>query len=159
LNRHSRTVAEIRRHAGALAVHVNEPLVNYLVVGRSLCRDLDTLLVLLVIIQRANRHPDFARLDPTELAEGRIGQIPTLAVNLQSIADSTGIPRETVRRKVNDLVRLGWVAREGAMLRFTPKGYCAVAPARDAAIRLTATIAYAVNRMLKPDGEPQAPSE
>lgn len=143
-----KTIAEIRRHATVLAQHVNEPLVHYLVVGRGLCRDLDTLLVLLVIVQRANRHPEFARLDPTDLAEGRIGQIPTLAVNLQSIADSTGIPRETVRRKVNDLVRMGWVSREGAMIRFTPKGYCAIAPAREAAIRLTVSIADAVARTL-----------
>ena len=147
-NSQVKTIAEIRRHATVLAQYVNDPLVHYLVVGRGLCRDLDTLLVLLVIVQRANRHPDFARLDPTDLAEGRIGQIPTLAVNLQSIAESTGIPRETVRRKVNELVRMGWVSREGAMIRFTPKGYCAIGPAREAALRLTVSIAEAVARTL-----------
>lgn len=149
----SKTISEIRRHASVLAQYVNDPLLHYLVVGRGLCRDLDTLLVLMVIVQRANRHPDFARLDPADLAEGRIGQIPTLAVNLQSIADSTGIPRETVRRKVNDLVRIGWVSREGAMIRFTPKGYCAIGPARDAAVRLTVSIADAVTRTLKTEEE------
>lgn len=32
--------------------------------------------------------------------------------NALSIAESTGIPRETVRRKVNKLIERGWVVRE-----------------------------------------------
>jgi DNA-binding MarR family transcriptional regulator len=32
---------------------------------------------------------------------------------LQSIADYSGIPRETVRRKVEILVQRGWVVRDG----------------------------------------------
>ena len=32
---------------------------------------------------------------------------------MQSIADYSGIPRETVRRKVEILVQRGWVVRDG----------------------------------------------
>lgn len=32
--------------------------------------------------------------------------------NVLSIAEATGIPRETVRRKVNDLIAKGWLARD-----------------------------------------------
>ncbi|MEY6434203.1 helix-turn-helix domain-containing protein [Thioalkalicoccus limnaeus] len=32
-------------------------------------------------------------------------------INLQSIADYSGIPRETVRRKVRDLEAQGWIIR------------------------------------------------
>jgi len=34
-----------------------------------------------------------------------------LAINVQSVADFSGIPRETVRRKVNALQDRGWVTR------------------------------------------------
>ncbi len=34
--------------------------------------------------------------------------------NALSISDATGIPRETVRRKVKELERRGWLVREGA---------------------------------------------
>lgn len=35
-----------------------------------------------------------------------------LPCNALSVADTTGIPRETVRRKVNKLIGRGWIARE-----------------------------------------------
>jgi hypothetical protein len=142
------TPDHLAEHVARLALPINEPLVHYLVVGRELCRDLESLLILLVIIQRANRHPDFARLAPAELAAGRVRRLPALAANLQSISESTGIPRETVRRKVCRLVEIGWVAREGANLRFTPEGYCRITPLRDAASRMAASITDAVNRAL-----------
>ena len=36
----------------------------------------------------------------------------SLDINLRSIADFSGIPRETVRRKINQLVDLGWVTKQ-----------------------------------------------
>ncbi len=33
-------------------------------------------------------------------------------INLQSITDFSGIPRETVRRKLRDLMELGWIERD-----------------------------------------------
>jgi DNA-binding IclR family transcriptional regulator len=36
----------------------------------------------------------------------------TAAINALSIAEYTGIPRETVRRKVNELIQKGWVTRD-----------------------------------------------
>ncbi len=35
-----------------------------------------------------------------------------MPINLQSVADFSGIPRETVRRKLQDLMALGWVERD-----------------------------------------------
>jgi len=150
------TREQVTQHVTRLALQVNVSLVRYLVVGRGACHDLDTLLVLLVIIQRANRHPGFAGLDPADLAEGRVAELPTLRANLQSIADSTGIPRESVRRKVAELVQCGWVARDRANLRFTVEGYRAIAPLRDAAVDMTCAITDAVNRIMRtpPPGSP-----
>jgi DNA-binding IclR family transcriptional regulator len=39
-------------------------------------------------------------------------QAPKEPVNLQFIADHSGIPRETVRRKLQDLMALGWVQKD-----------------------------------------------
>ncbi len=38
--------------------------------------------------------------------------MPPEPINLQSIADFSGIPRETVRRKLRDLMALNWVERD-----------------------------------------------
>jgi hypothetical protein len=43
-------------------------------------------------------------------------------INVSSIADSAGVPRETARRKVTELLADGLVARDGCnLLRLTPK--------------------------------------
>lgn len=143
----SDTAKLVAENVTALALDVNEPLVRLLVTGRQLCGDdLDAFLVLLVIVQQAERHEDFASLDPEQLAKGEVDEIPSLDMNIQSIAGYVGIPKETVRRKVLALVERGWVAREGSMLRLTPEGYLALTPARQAAIALAAGISDAVDR-------------
>jgi DNA-binding IclR family transcriptional regulator len=53
-------------------------------------------------------------------------------VNVRGIADSTGLSRETARRKVAELVALGWITRIGGSLHFTPEGYRALAAGRAA---------------------------
>jgi DNA-binding IclR family transcriptional regulator len=45
--------------------------------------------------------------------------------NAMSISQSTGIPRETVRRKIRELIARGWVRRAGANQLFVTR-----APAR-----------------------------
>ena len=72
--------------------------------------DLDRMLVLAVIGSRT-------------LARGRIDGMcydrfmdveragEPASTNLQSIADYSGIPRETVRRKLRDLEQSGWISR------------------------------------------------
>lgn len=40
------------------------------------------------------------------------GKLPLRPCNAFSISSSTGIPRETVRRKVSHLIQLGWIARD-----------------------------------------------
>jgi hypothetical protein len=139
----------IARNTPALAIHLNEPLVHFLSVGRELCgKDLDSFLILLVVIQQANRHAGFAKLDPEDLAAGRVKEIPSYDVNMQSIADFTGIPKETVRRKSNRLIGKGWIVRENSFLRLTPEGYRAITPAREAAIQLAATLVTAVEAFI-----------
>ena len=139
----------IGRRSPALALQVNEPLVNFLIVTREICGgDLDTSLILLVIIQRSNRHPAFAQLDPVEIAREPPDEIPSLRTNLRSISESTGIPKETVRRKVRVLEKLGLVETVDQLIRFTPEGYRKLTPARAELVRLAARIYEAVDAQI-----------
>lgn len=55
--------------------------------------------------------------------------------NAMSISQSTGIPRETVRRKVRDLENRGWIERrDGGVLTATEKAARELAPATEATL-------------------------
>jgi DNA-binding MarR family transcriptional regulator len=75
--------------------------------------DLDLLVVLAVIAERTppgNWVSEVDNLKDTLLgADAARSQDP---INMSSIADYSGIPRETVRRKIIALERKGWVARD-----------------------------------------------
>lgn len=78
--------------------------------------DLAEIVVLGEIAQRnASRFFDQAGKDkPREhlLDDETRRRQHLLPCNALSVAESTGIPRETVRRKVNKLIARGWIARE-----------------------------------------------
>jgi len=93
------------RHSGAL--------IRYLVECRKACDgDLDLFLIMAIVGERtfsATRAPE--SMSHTEFVTGTVGNIEPLPINLQSIADYSGIPRETVRRKLELLIQRGWVER------------------------------------------------
>ncbi|THD82437.1 hypothetical protein E7811_15455 [Aliigemmobacter aestuarii] len=75
--------------------------------------DLDLALILAVIGSRTQMErwkQELAELGQLTIRLGPDGaQLP---INIQSVADYTGIPRETVRRKVAILQDRGWVTRD-----------------------------------------------
>jgi hypothetical protein len=83
--------------------------------------DLDLFLVLAVIGDRsfsAARAPE--QLTYEALIDGSRPPVEPEALNAQSVSDFSGIPRETVRRKINKLIDRGWVERgENGYLRAT----------------------------------------
>ena len=94
--------------------------------------DLDRMLVLCVIGDRtlsAKNIPD----DFTHQDLGRTKtELPEEPVNLQFISDFSGIPRETVRRKLLDLQSLGWIERdERGCFAVTKKAAADLAPLAD----------------------------
>jgi hypothetical protein len=101
--------------------------------------DLDLFLVLAVIGDRtfaegkADPGIDYATFQrETMLAE-------PVDINISSIADYSGIPRETVRRKVNDLLARGWVERKGSgFIVATSKAKTDLEPLTEASIRYLA---------------------
>ncbi|MFZ4808485.1 MAG: helix-turn-helix domain-containing protein [Hyphomicrobiaceae bacterium] len=75
--------------------------------------DLDLLLVLGVIgdrtLARGKAPPD---LDYSQFIDKSWQPVEPEPLNARSLAEFTGIPRETARRKVQDLVDMGWVDRD-----------------------------------------------
>lgn len=126
----------MRQHSTQVAKPVNRAVISFLTICRQVCDgDLDKALVLEGIIVRMNDHPDFAKLKSDDILKGKVDPIPHMPATVQSIADATKIPRETVRRKVNELVDAGWVEKvDGKQLRLTVQGYCEIDPIREAVI-------------------------
>jgi hypothetical protein len=72
--------------------------------------DLDLMVVLAVIGDRALKDPSVRGYSYQGLVDRKQVTLTVPLTNRKSIADSTGIPRETVRRKVATLIARGWVA-------------------------------------------------
>jgi len=117
----------------AIAHDLLRPLLELCSRSRAACGgDIDKFLILLAVGMRTTSHPDFARRTQAELLSGEIPVFPGLGTNVRSIADSLGMPKETVRRKVAELVDAGWLAREGNELYFTAQAYSDLVPVREA---------------------------
>lgn len=105
--------AFVRKNFGRIwPMHVATLTEFLLTCRRSFDGDLDLMLVLCVIGDRtfaAKRVPQDLTYEQWSAGGGR--SIAIEPINLQSVADFSGIPRETVRRKVNELLERGWVER------------------------------------------------
>ncbi len=105
---------KLRRHFGKMhAMHV-AALTRHLVACRRVCDgDLDLFLVLTIIGERtftARNAPDDMTHD--DFLQRSVQSLQPEAINLQSIADYSGIPRETVRRKIQILEEKGWIIKD-----------------------------------------------
>ena len=105
---------QLRQHFGKVhALHV-AALTRHLIACRKVCDgDLDLFLVLSIIGERtftARDAPD--DMTHADFLEGTVASLQSSAINLQSIADYSGIPRETVRRKIRILQDKGWVTKD-----------------------------------------------
>jgi hypothetical protein len=111
-------------------------------VSRAFRGDLQAMIVLALIGQvqiRATRAAGEAGLDPRELPAERV------SITASRIADVTGIPRETVRRKLGILEGKGWIRRnpDGSLRLVVEDG---AAPAR---ADLAAVDARAIERVAR----------
>jgi len=114
----------------ALKAHYStaiQPLVSDIVEFLSAARadlggDLDRLLVLLVIALQTASSPEFRSL-PADVARtgDDLDEFEGRPTNISSVADFTGIPRETVRRKVAELLDAGFIHRHGNDLKMSPE--------------------------------------
>lgn len=99
--------------------------------------DLDLFLVMTIIGERtftARNAPDAMTHD--DFLQGSVSDLEPAAINLQSIADYSGIPRETVRRKVETLLAMGWIARDhNRFMTVTDKAKLSLQPLTDSSAR------------------------
>jgi len=140
------TRESIRHHFGQLWPVHNRGFTLLLIKSRELCEgDLDQVLILSAIGTRTlmNRRIDGLTYD--EFLDGRRSAGVSRKINLQSIADGTGIPRETVRRKINRLIARGWIEKEtDGTLAVTSRAVDELAPATRATFDYLRDIANAV---------------
>jgi hypothetical protein len=138
------------------AVAILAPLLELLSLARgAYAGDLDKLLIMLVVSIRAAGHKEFGRALLRHRATGEAPVFPSLGVNIQSIADSIRAPKETIRRKVADLVDLGWIERRDHELSLTPFAYETLTPVREAIHLLVVRYYDVVDGMIAEAGEPK----
>ncbi len=105
-----------------------DPWTQYLIAARAAFDgDMDKMIILGVVglmsLQDAGllmRNPPSNSYD--DLANPDAKPADARPINIESVALYTGIPRESVRRKVAELVTQKWIARD-------PRGYLVVLPA------------------------------
>lgn len=99
--------------------------------------DLELFLVMTIIGERtfpARNAP--VEMSHAEFLHGHVGDTEAVAINQQSIADYSGIPRETVRRKIETLIEKGWVQRdERKLLTATDKANAELSPLTESTLR------------------------
>ncbi|WP_147335664.1 hypothetical protein [Pseudotabrizicola alkalilacus] len=95
-----------------------DPWTQYLISARSAFDgDMDKMIILAVIglatLQdgRVLAHPT-SSLKYDDLGDDRAKRADARPINIESISLYTGIPRESVRRKVRELIARRWVARD-----------------------------------------------
>lgn len=129
------------------------PLLDCLISARShFGGDLDLLIIHMVIGLRTLQDPRTAELSLQAVADHRVASLPSLFTNIRSIAASTGIPYETVRRKVACLVERGWVRREGDKLALTVQAMTEFTQVRNKMLVVTASNHAVLSKLLKGAG-------
>ena len=100
--------------------------------------DVEKAVVLLEVAVRTLQDPRLASIDLKTVLSGTLDIYPRLTTNMRSIADSSGIPKETVRRKVAALVADGLILRDGNNLSLSPRASPVLTPLREAILKLAA---------------------
>lgn len=135
----------IRSHYGEVAPALIGGLVELLgLIRQEFDGDLDRWLVFAAVVLRTVSAPGFRSIPLARYTEGEFPPEAACATNARSIAESLQIPRETVRRKVNELLAQGLIQRGAAGLTLSARGARDLTPLRDATIHLAARYYKAV---------------
>jgi hypothetical protein len=129
----------VDREFNAIASEILAPLIDLLSVSRRYFGgDVDKFLLMLVVGVRTSADPKFLGLSEAQRMDGD-SPLPGLGTNMRSLAASLGMPRESVRRKVAELLEAGWLAWQERKLYLTARAYRELAPVREALQRLALT--------------------
>ncbi|RAK52799.1 hypothetical protein [Phenylobacterium deserti] len=120
------------RNLPPLSDELVAPFLELLQRLRAICDgDLEKNIILLAIAARSVADAEFAAMSNEARMQSTAPLLPSRGLNLRSIAESSGIPRETVRRKVGELIEAGWIGQSGRNLHFTAQGYAALTVGRE----------------------------
>jgi len=139
-------------------VHV-EALTRFLIeCRRHFGGDLDRLLILCVIGERTlSRGRTPAGMTYEDFNDQNRRPIEPESLNTRSIADFSGIARETVRRKVQDLIDLGWVERaDDGSLRATEKARVELMPLTESSLDYLVSMARVFSAASRHNGAANA---
>jgi hypothetical protein len=76
--------------------------------------DLDKIMIIAAIGQQQLRDTSSPKRTYAPSSDGKLLGDPARFTNVDRLSAATGIPRESVRRKVNELIESGWVVRIGS---------------------------------------------
>jgi hypothetical protein len=111
--------------------------------------DLDSMLVLAIIGSRTLARGRIEGMSYHQFMTGDRAGDERAPINIQSIASYSGIPRETVRRKVKELERLGWISRvDKGYLVASARAAEDLAPATEATMRYLLSVVDACNQAM-----------
>jgi biotin operon repressor len=136
---------DLTRHFGRIwPIHTAQFCDLLVTLRQTFGGDLDSMLVLAVIGTRTLAWGRIDGLSYDEFMARDREQTELAPINLQSIADCSGIPRETVRRKVQALQRAGWVRkRDDGYLIATGQAAVDLAPATEASLKYLVAVGAA----------------
>lgn len=126
----------VTRHFGHIfPIHVEALCELLIILRQQFFGDLDLMLILAIISSRAIPARHASQMTYAEFISNASKQRADQPINIQSIAECSGIPRETVRRKVHKLEELGFIERNSnGMLTVTDKAIHQLKPATEASL-------------------------
>lgn len=133
---------KITSHFGHIfPTHVDALCEMLIVLRQQFFGDLDLMLILAIIGSRALPARQTSNMTYAEFISDNTKDRADQPINIQSIAECSGIARETVRRKVHKLEDLGFIARDpSGMLTVTDKAINQLAPATEASLQYLITL-------------------
>ncbi len=133
---------KITSHFGHIfPTHVDALCELLIVLRQQFFGDLDLMLILAIIASRALPARQTSNMTYAEFISDNTKDRADQPINIQSIAECSGIARETVRRKVHKLEDLGFIARDpSGMLTVTDKAINQLAPATEASLQYLITL-------------------
>ena len=144
----SESASLLRDNYSSVSRFLLSPMVDFLAAGRaSFDGDLDRALIFLVVALRTAEHRGIEAIRLEDVLSGQVESYPSLLTNVRSIAEATGIPRETVRRKVGALFDRGWLERRGDELTITTLSSRELTPFREVMLDLAQRFHALVERV------------
>lgn len=136
--------ALLTAHYPRVAARMLGPLIEMMAGARREHGDLDRLLILMTLAQRAYTEPEVAE---TLLVDDAAHDLKPRATNTLSLANAIFLPKETVRRKINELVDMGLASRQSRGVAITPAGVRHLTRTRAALIRMSASHYEIISRL------------